>query len=314
MIRARPTRAATGPDKPSARARWGWTALAVTVALGALWLIAGRLSPATPSTPARSSPAETARCIRDPRCHRTFVVAHRAEGFGGPENSRAAVALVVEAGVPVIEIDLRASRDGRLFLMHDGPLERYTSLRGRVEEVSSEEIGRARLKNGERIPRFEDVYAITRGRAMLSVDFKVHERMIEEVADWIHAHGSFDDLIFFANTGEEMEAAARAKQRYPRMIVMVRLLDTRVTVDSTRAVFGGRLPEILHTDRIGVTEVARLRALGTKVYMNAVPLDRYFEPFRYFATRSLLETGLDFVLTGNPLSVMRKVAAAQPAR
>lgn len=314
MIRARPTRAATGPDKPSARARWGWTALAVTVALGALWLIAGRLSPATPSTPARSSPAETARCIRDPRCHRTFVVAHRAEGFGGPENSRAAVALVVEAGVPVIEIDLRASRDGRLFLMHDGPLERYTSLRGRVEEVSSEEIGRARLKNGERIPRFEDVYAITRGRAMLSVDFKVHERMIEEVADWIHAHGSFDDLIFFANTGEEMEAAARAKQLYPRMIVMVRLLDTRVTVDSTRAVFGGRLPEILHTDRIGVTEVARLRALGTKVYMNAVPLDRYFEPFRYFATRSLLETGLDFVLTGSPLSVMRKVAAAHPAR
>jgi len=314
MIRARATRARTGPAKPSAWAQWGWTALAFAVALGALWLIASRLSPAPPSPSSRSAPAETARCIRDLRCHRTFVVAHRAEGFGGPENSRAAVALVVEAGVPVIEIDLRGSKDGQLFLMHDGPLERYTSLRGRVEEVSSEEIGRARLKNGETIPRFEDVYAITRGRAMLSVDFKVHERMIEEVADWIHAHGSFDDLIFFANTGEEMEAAARAKQRYPQMIVMVRLLDTRVTVDSTRAVFGGRLPEILHTDRIGVTEVARLHALGTKVYMNAVPLDHYLEPFRYFATRSLLETGLDFVLTGNSLSVMRKVAAAHPSR
>ena len=48
--------------------------------------------------------------------------------------------------------------------------------------------------------------------------------------------------------------------------------------------------------------------------MNAVPLDRYFEPFRYFATRALLETGLDFVLTGNPLSVMRKVAAVHHAR
>jgi glycerophosphoryl diester phosphodiesterase len=314
MIRARPTRAATDPAKPSARARWGWTALVLVVALGALWLIAGRLSPATPSTLARSSPAETAHCIRDPRCHRTFVVAHRAEGFGGPENSRAAVALVVAAGVPVIEIDLRSSKDGQLFVMHDGRLEHYTSLRGRVEEMSSEEIGRARLKNGESIPRFEDVYAITRGKAILSVDFKVHERMMEEVADWIHLHGSFDDLIFFANTGEENAAAARAKQRYPQMIVMVRLLDTRVTVESTRAVFGGRLPDILHTDRIGATEVAALHALGTKVYMNAVPLDRYFEPFRYFATRSLLETGLDFVLTGNPRSVMRKVAAAHPAR
>ena len=314
MIRARLTRTATGSARPTARARWGWTALALAGALGALWLLASRLLPVTPSTAARSSPAETARCIRDPRCHRTFVVAHRAEGFGGPENSRAAVALVVEAGVPVVEIDLRASRDGRLFVIHDGRLEHYTSLRGRVEELTSDEIGRARLKNGESMPRFEDVYEITRGKAMLSVDFKVHERLMEEVADWIHAHGSFDDLIFFANTGEEMAAAARAKQRYPQMIVMVRLLDTRVTVESTRAVFGGRLPDILHTNRIGATEVAALHALGTKVYMNGVPLDRYFEPFRYFATRSLLRTGLDFVLTGNPDSMMRTVAANHPAR
>jgi glycerophosphoryl diester phosphodiesterase len=292
----------------------GWTALALAITLGVLWLIASRLSPVTPSVFPRSSSAETARCIRDPRCQRTFVVAHRAEGFGGPENSRAAVALVVEAGVPVVEIDLRASRDGRLFVMHDGRLEHSTSLRGRVDELSSEEIGRARLKNGETIPRFEDVYELTRGKAILSVDFKAPERMMEEAAAFIDAHGSFDDLIFFANTGEEMAAAARAKQRHPRMIVMVRLLDTRVTVASTRAVFAGRLPDILHTDRIGATEVADLHALGTKVYMNALPLDRYFQPFRYFATRSLLETGLDFVLTGNPLSVMRKVATTHPAR
>ena len=50
--------------------------------------------------------------------------------------------------------------------------------------------------------------------------------------------------------------------------------DTR-TLEGTRAVFGGRLPDILHTDRIGTTEVATLHGLGTKVYMNAVPLDRY---------------------------------------
>jgi glycerophosphoryl diester phosphodiesterase len=314
MIRARPTRAARGAAKLSTRTRWGWTAVALTIVLGVLWLIAGRLFAVAPIAPARSSAAETAHCIRDPRCHRTFVVAHRAAGYGGPENSRAAVGLAVEAGVPVIEIDLRGSRDGRLFVMHDGRLEHYTSLHGRVEEVTSEEIGRARLKNGESIPPFEDVYAITRGKAVLCVDFKVHERTIEQVAEFIHADGSFDDIIFFANTGEEMVVAARAKQRYPRMIVMVRLLDTRVTVESTRAVFGGRLPDILHTDRIGATEVATLHALGTKVYMNAVPLDRYFEPFRYFAVRSLLETGVDFVLTGNPGPVMRKVADGHPGR
>jgi hypothetical protein len=130
------------------------------------------------------------------------------------------------------------------------------------------------------------------------------------VAHWIDAHGSFDDLIFFANTGEEMAAAARAKKRYPEMIVMVRLLDTRVTVESTRAVFGGRLPEILHTDRISAKDVAGLHAQNVKVYVSALPLDRYLPPFKYFAIRSLLGAGVDFVLTGEPETLMRKVSSA----
>ena len=262
--------------------------------------------------PGAQSSREIAACIRDPRCHRTFVAAHRALGFGGLENSRAAVARALEAGVPVIEIDLRGSSDGQLFVMHDGKLESYTALRGRVEETSSAEIGGARLRNGETVPRFEDVYAITRGRAVLSVDFKAPAEQIRSVADWIHAHGSFDDLIFFANTGEELAVAATAKRRYPEMIVMVRLLDTRITVESARVVFGGRLPEILHTDRIGASEVAAFHAQAAKVYVNALPLERYLQPFKYFAIRSLLATGVDFVLTGEPEALMRKVSSAPP--
>ena len=292
------------------RARWWLGGVLVFLAgLGVVWIIA-EWPIARPALDgrARTSSAEIAACIRDPACRRVFVVAHRAEGFGGPENSRAAVRNAVDAGVPVIEIDLRGSKDGRLFVLHDGKLERYTKdLAGRVDLASSEDIARARLPNGETIPGFDDVYAITRGRAVLSVDFKVSEHAMAGVADWVAAHGSFDDVIFFANTGEEMAVAARMKQRHPRMIVMVRLLDTRVTVDSTRAVFGGRLPEILHTDRVGAGEVARLHALGVKVYMNAVPLERYVPPFRSFAIRSLLRTGVDFVLSGNPGAMMRRV-------
>jgi glycerophosphoryl diester phosphodiesterase len=293
------------------RARWllGGGALVFLAGLGVAWIIA-EWTVARPARDGRvrASPAEIAACIRDPACRRVFVVAHRAEGFGGPENSRAAVQNAVDAGVPVIEIDLRGSKDGRLFALHDGTLQRYTKdLAGRVDEASSEDIARARLANGETIPRFEDIYAITRGRAVLSVDFKVSEHAMAGAADWLATNGSLDDVIFFANTGEEMAVAARMKQRYSRVIVMVRLLDTRVTVDSTRAVFGGRLPEILHTDRVGAAEVARLHALGVKVYMNAVPLERYVPPFRALAIRSLLRTGADFVLSGNPGAMMRRV-------
>jgi glycerophosphoryl diester phosphodiesterase len=214
----------------------------------------------------------------------------------------------VEAGVPVVEIDLRGARDGELFVMHDGRLEEATTGQGRVEATPAAEVAAARLGNGETVPRFPEIYAISRGRAVLSVDFKTEPGAIERVAEWVHAQGSFDDLIFFANTIEEMQAAARARQRYPAIILMVRLLDTRVTVDTTRMVMG-RLPDIFHTERVGSAEVARLHALGAKVYMSALPLDRYVQPLRALAFWWLLRARADFVLTGDPLALMRRVGA-----
>jgi glycerophosphoryl diester phosphodiesterase len=272
--------------------------------LGAYGVIAGLLLLPLAGGEAWASSSETARCIRDPRCHRTFVVAHRAKGLGAPENSRAAVARAVQAGVPLVKIDVRASRDGDLFVLHDGKLDRTTNLTGRIETVSSAELRNARLENGETLPSFAELYAIGRGKLVMTIGFKVD--VVERIADWIHAEGSFDDLIFFVNTGEEMIAAARARKRYPQMIVMVRLLDTRVTVDSTRAVFGG-LPEILHTELVGAKEVSSLQAQGAKVYVDATPVERYIPPFNYFAIRSLIKTRLDFFQTDEPLSAMRRM-------
>ena len=270
----------------------------------ASFLVAGFLLALPLIRVANASSSEVARCVRDPKCHRTFVVAHRARGLDAPENSRAAVARAIEAGVPVVKLDVRASRDGDLFLLHDGKLDRTTNLTGRIETVSTADLGSARLSNGETLPRFAEVYAIGRGRVVMTIGFKVDA--VERIADWINAEGSFDDLIFFVNTGEEMAAAARARQRHPDMMIMVRLLDTRVTLDSTRAVFGG-LPDILHTDRIGPQEVASLHALGTKVYMDATAAERNIPPFNYFAIGSLLKTKLDFFQTDEPLSALRRI-------
>jgi hypothetical protein len=281
-------------------------AVATALLLSLAWALIGPATAAAP--PTRSSASEVARCIRDRACHRLFVVAHRAHGFGAPENSREAVTRAVEAHVPVIKIDVRASKDGELFVLHDGSLDRATNLEGRIETYTTAELARARLANGETLPRFRDLYEIARGRAVLTIGFKTD--VVEQVADWIHEHGSFDDLIFFVNTGEQMRAAARAKSRYPEMIVMVRLLDTRVTVESTRAVFGGTLPEILHTERVGASRVRRLQALGVKVFMNAVPWEGYVWPVSYLAVGWILRTKLDFILTDEPLSLMRRLGGS----
>jgi glycerophosphoryl diester phosphodiesterase len=285
---------------PTSSGRRRRTALGALALLAALALAGGHPLGAAGA----ASSSEVARCIRDRSCHRTYVVAHRANGFGAPENSRDAVRRAVEASVPGIKIDVRLSRDGEIFVVHDGKLDRTTSLQGRIEGFSAAELDRARLDNGETLPRFADLYALARGRSIMVVGFK--NDAVERVADWIAANGSFDDVVFFVNTGEEMRAAATAKARHPEMIVMVRLLDTRVTVESTRQVFNG-LPEIFHTERVGARPVAELHALGAKVFMNAVPWEDYVWPVNYLGVGWLLGSKLDFILTDEPLALMRRL-------
>lgn len=94
------------------------------------------------------------------------VVAHR--GWLAPthvENSLREMKAAVRAGVGVLEIDLRASRDGTLFLLHDATLDRTTTGAGRIDASTDAQLAGVTLKGldgrstGEPLPRFDDVLA-----------------------------------------------------------------------------------------------------------------------------------------------------------
>jgi glycerophosphoryl diester phosphodiesterase len=262
------------------------------------------------STPAwavgEGSAAAVAACIRDARCQRTFVAAHRARGFGAPDNSRAAVAAAVKAGVPVIEVDVRRSRDGDLFVFHDASLDRESTGRGRLDELTAEEVSRARLPNGETVPRLAEIYAIARGRAVLALDAKDGPVAIEQVARWLEVNGSMDDALLFLATPEKVATAARLKQRTPTLLLMVRLLDTRMTPEVARSLLGA-MPEVFHTEGPDVAQVARVRALGVKVWVNVVDLEWPPWPWRTVTRGRVLQAAPDFVLTDKAPALMQRL-------
>jgi hypothetical protein len=84
-------------------------------------------------------------------------MAHRGASRDAPEHSLRAYELALEHGAHVLELDLRATRDGVLVLAHDASLERTLGLPQRWAELSWEE---AQQLSGERAPlRLEDVLA-----------------------------------------------------------------------------------------------------------------------------------------------------------
>src|SRR5690554_4243459 len=69
-----------------------------------------------------------------------LIVAHRGAMTERPENTMSAYRYAVELGADIIEIDLRTSRDGHLFILHDVTLERTTDGEGPASELKMEEL------------------------------------------------------------------------------------------------------------------------------------------------------------------------------
>lgn len=242
-----------------------------------------------------TSPFPAGVCLRRPECRQTFVVAHRTAGFGAPEDSRAGVLAAVQAGISFIEADVRLSRDGAFYILHDETLDRTTSMKGPIAAKDSTELAGARLSNGEGLPRMEDLYSTSRGRAILFLDMKVDA--VERVAEWIAGNGSFDDVVFFVSDEPAMRSAARAKLRYPRMLVMARVHGS-LDLERAEAALGG-LPAIVHPDFPSYELVESLHARGAKVYAAFDGTDRV-PVFRDMVAEVLLKRKVDFIDTDYP--------------
>lgn len=138
------------------------------------------------------------------------LVAHRGGIVEGiPENTLAAFKAAAAAGVEVIEVDLRATRDGAIVILHDPTLDRTTNGRGPLQDHTLAQVRALDAGNGERIPLFEEVLDFARqARVKLLLDIKEAPgldkrrvvRMIEErgaLLDVIVGPRNLDDLREF---------------------------------------------------------------------------------------------------------------------
>lgn len=110
------------------------------------------------------------------------VVAHRGIWRDAPENSLPAIEAAIRAGADIVEIDVRRSADGGLFLLHDETLLRMAGIDEAPEALSSAQLAGLTLRNrdggennamtGERLPSLQQLFDLTRDRIFLHLDVK----------------------------------------------------------------------------------------------------------------------------------------------
>ncbi|HDZ35561.1 MAG TPA: glycerophosphodiester phosphodiesterase [Thermococcus sp.] len=101
-----------------------------------------------------------------------IVLGHRGYMSKYPENSLLAFRKAMEAGVDGIELDVWLSRDGRVIVMHDETIDRTSDMNGKQKEMTLEELKRADLGEGERIPTLEEVFEVLPKDALVNIELK----------------------------------------------------------------------------------------------------------------------------------------------
>lgn len=109
-------------------------------------------------------------------------IAHR--GYHNPtcpENTMGAFELAIKEGFH-IELDLHLSKDGYLIVFHDDDMERLTGHKGRIEDLTLEEIKEFKvLGSTYGIPVFEDVLKLINGQVGIVIELKTSSDMNEKL-------------------------------------------------------------------------------------------------------------------------------------
>lgn len=112
----------------------------------------------------------------DPQSREVLVAVHRGDWRNYAENSLEGIDNAIKLGADIVEVDLKRTVDGELVLMHDKTVDRTTTGKGKVEDLTLAEIKQLYLKSGVgqktpyRVPTLREAMTANKGRALFNLD------------------------------------------------------------------------------------------------------------------------------------------------
>lgn len=235
-----------------------------------------------------------------------LILGHRGARARAPENSLAAYELALQEGADGVELDVRMSADGELFVIHDERIRPDGSTkRVRVGKLTSSQLKRLRLEGQPLLTLREALQWGADRKAILNVELKRNvaaagwmARRATEMVEAICAPNvfisSFDPLIVWQ--------AARALPEVPAALLMYerQAWGPRV-IESYPSFLKMLKARGFHPDRPLVTQagVARRREQGLFVVVWTVNDPDEAERFARW--------GVDGIITDNPREIVERL-------
>jgi glycerophosphoryl diester phosphodiesterase len=230
--------------------------------------------------------------------HPVAVIGHRGGRALAPENTLAAFRNAIRLGVDYVEIDVRATRDGHLVIMHDQTVDRTTNGTGAVRDLDFATIRSLDAGSkfdpkyaGEKVPTLDEVLELCRGKINIYLDHK--EAPTDQVLAAVKKHHMEKHVVVY--NGPD---GCREWKQLDSNIPVMPSLPNPYRREGGIAEFEKTLPaEVLDGNQVEWTKelVDEAHAAGVKVYVDALGPNDNPDGFR-----KALAMGVDGIQTDHP--------------
>lgn len=152
------------------------------------------------------------------------IVAHRAGGDLGPENSLPGLLAAIRAGVAWAEIDVQRTADGAYVINHDADFQRLSGSKLRADQMTVAEATRLPIRDSfdasrppARVATLDAFMSAAKGRIGLFIELKgatADRRMVDDVARLIKQHGMQKEAVILSL---DYELLRYAEETYPEL-------------------------------------------------------------------------------------------------
>ena len=116
--------------------------------------------------------------LRNPQSKNVLVICHRGDWRNYPENSIPAIESVIKMGADIVELDIALTSDSVLVLQHDRTIDRCTTGKGKIIDMTYEEIQKYYLKNAHgarnsldlKVPTLREALEVCKDRIVVNID------------------------------------------------------------------------------------------------------------------------------------------------
>ena len=208
---------------------------------------------------------------------RPLVIAHRGYREKYPENTLAAFNAAVDAGAPMIELDVSLTKDRKLIVIHDDTLDRTTDGIGPVSEYTLAELKRFDAGSwfdtcfkDEQLPALEEVFDAVGGQVLLNIEIKssafelkrLPDAIENQVIDLIHSKNCKDSVLISSFNDTILKNIRKLDARVPMGIISRRKSDSHTlerykkldlfSWHPERSIVTRQCVELMHKDSIAV--------------------------------------------------------------